>query len=158
MPSTDVSDALTREHHVVDTAIADFVAHLERDKRHARPLLEAIRLLRRHIYIEEVFLFPPIQRAGILMPVLVMLREHGELWRTMEDLSDRVNDPGNHEQLIATCRRLQSQLEQHNEKEEPIVYPQAATDLTAAERADLMAFLHAGHTPDGWVCQQAGGR
>lgn len=158
MPPNDVADALTREHHVVDSAIANFINDLDRGELRAEPLLEAIRLLRRHIYIEEEFLFPPVRQAGMLMPILVMLREHGQLWRAMDELVDFLKDPVDQERAVSTCRSVLSQLEQHNLKEEPIVYPRAAIDLSAEASAELMRFLHSGHTPDGWICQQAAGR
>jgi len=28
-----------------------------------------------------VFLFPPLRDAGMVAPVFVMLREHGQMWR-----------------------------------------------------------------------------
>lgn len=44
--------------------------------------------LRRYIYLEEAFVFPPIRKAGMIMPIFVMTREHGELWRTTDFLAD----------------------------------------------------------------------
>ncbi len=81
MSIVSLSDALTREHRDIDTGIRAFVVDLERGVVSPEPLLSAFEALRRHIYLEEAFLFPPIRQAGVLMPILVMLREHGTLWR-----------------------------------------------------------------------------
>jgi regulator of cell morphogenesis and NO signaling len=118
-------------------------------------LRAALEALRRHIYLEETFLFPPIREAGMVMPIFVMMREHGELWRTMGALTGLLVDKADNEQLRDTCHRLLGQLEQHNSKEEPIIYPRADTDLPAQVSAELARFIETGRVPDGWVCQQA---
>jgi regulator of cell morphogenesis and NO signaling len=120
------------------------------------PLSAALEALRRHIYLEETFLFPPIREAGMLMPIVVMMREHGELWRTMGALNDLIVDGADGTQLRGTCHRLLGQLEQHNSKEEPIIYPRADSDLPALVSAELARFIDIGRIPHGWVCQQAG--
>jgi regulator of cell morphogenesis and NO signaling len=58
--------------------------------------------------------------------------------------------------LAVTCRALLGQLERHNSKEEPIVYPEANAVLTAGSTAELREFLAAGRIPLGWVCARAG--
>ncbi|HEY3459830.1 MAG TPA: hypothetical protein VGL52_03315 [Casimicrobiaceae bacterium] len=37
-------------------------------------------LLRRHAYVEHEILLPPLMKAGLVMPVLVMKREHAQMW------------------------------------------------------------------------------
>jgi hypothetical protein len=49
------------------------------------------------------------------------------------------------------------QLLQHNSKEEPVIYPNADTELPPQTSAELSRFIGAGRTPDGWVCQHAVG-
>lgn len=159
MSTTSLSEALTREHRDIDAGIETFVADLDRDVVDPKPLLVAFEALRRHIYLEETFLFPPIRQAGMMMPILVMLREHGTLWQLMDALSEQVasHDPaGSNDALRSACSELQARLDQHNEKEEPVVYPQADVDLDEAAAAGLAAFLRTGSTPDGWVCEAAG--
>jgi len=64
--------------------------------------------------------------------VLVMLREHGTLWHLMDQLTELLLDSkhpaGGDDQLLSTCRELLDQLDEHNSKEEPIIYPHADTD------------------------------
>jgi regulator of cell morphogenesis and NO signaling len=120
------------------------------------PLTAALEALRRHIYLEEVFLFPPVREAGMVMPIFVMMREHGELWRTMDVLTDLLADGKDRRRLGYTCRQLLDQLGQHNSKEEPVIYPRSDTDLPAPTSAELTRFIETGRTPDGWVCRHAG--
>ncbi|MBC7592669.1 MAG: hemerythrin domain-containing protein [Kineosporiaceae bacterium] len=150
--------ALTREHRDIDAGIEAFVADLDRGVIDPEPLLNAFEALRRHIYLEEEFLFPAIRQSGLVMPVLVMLREHGTLWQLMDTLTELLegNDRADvGDVLLSTCRELLGALDQHNSKEEPIIYPHAATDLTEEAAADLADFLETGTTPDGWACEAA---
>ncbi|MFC6705484.1 hemerythrin domain-containing protein [Flexivirga alba] len=87
---------------------------------------------------------------------MVMLREHGALWDTMDNLdADLAARDADRAALPDRCRELLAMLDQHNTKEEPIIYPRADLDLDEATHDDLADFLHAGATPDGWVCQDA---
>jgi regulator of cell morphogenesis and NO signaling len=156
MPEGVLSVVLKREHHEIDSAIAAFIEKLDGGCVQPEPLSAALEALRRHIYLEETFLFPPIREAGMMMPIFVMMREHGELWRTMGALTDLIVDRADCEQLRDICNRLLGQLEQHNCKEEPIIYPHADTELPAQVSAELARFIETGRIPDGWVCQQAG--
>jgi len=151
-----LSVVLEREHHEIDRGIEAFIEQLDGGGLQPEPLNAAMEALRRHIYLEETFLFPPVREAGLVMPIFVMLREHGELWRTLDVLADLLVDGANSEQLRDTCRQLLGHLEQHNSKEEPVIYPRADTDLPSQVSAELARFIETGRRPDGWVCQQAG--
>lgn len=157
-----LAEVLIREHHAIDAGIEAFVAQSGSGgavREWAQPLIAAMEALRRHIYLEEVIVFPPI-RAGLMMPVMVMLREHGEIWRAMDDLDarlalDNADDEPIRSELVAGCQRMLELLEQHNMKEEPIIYPHVDTDLGHAARGHLREFLREGEMPDGWVCEKA---
>lgn len=154
MTTADLADTLTREHHEIDAGIEEFSRALDDGTVSPEPLHRAFAALRRHIYLEEELLFPPIRRAGLMMPLLVMTREHGELWRSMDALEELVgtvdSGPG---PVLAACRELLAGLDQHNSKEEPIIYPHAATDLSAEETAVLAGFIETGTIPSGWLCE-----
>lgn len=153
---TSLAEALIGEHRDIDTGIEAFVANLESSVVEPEPLLVAFAALRRHIYLEEQFLFPPLRQTGLMMPVMVMLREHGALWHLMETLTELVqaSDLGVvDDELASTCRILLAQLDQHNSKEEPMIYPHADNDLSEVAMAELAEFLDSGRTPDGWVCE-----
>ena len=155
MPGTDLADALTREHHAIDTGIEAYIASLDAGGDPA-PLLDAMHALRRHIYLEELFLFPPLKKT-MMMPIFVMLREHGELWRAMDVLDAKLSAHTDPADLREHCQGLLAVLDNHNKKEEPVVYPRADSDLTDDARDQLAAFLDSGTFPDGWVCEKAAG-
>jgi hemerythrin-like domain-containing protein len=117
-------------------------------------LLQAVQALRRHIYLEEEFLFPPMREAGFVAPIFVMLREHGVLWQTMEAIERELEEAADAE-LPGECKWLLAQLEKHNAKEEPILYPHADAVLGAPASEELRAFLESGRMPTGWVCARA---
>ena len=152
---TELADALTREHHEIDEGIEAYLAGLDGGPVDTTALQRAMRALRRHIYLEERFLFPPLREAGMMMPILVMLKEHGELWRAMDALDDALATGADAAALREHCRGMLSLLESHNSKEEPIVYPRADADLADFQRVQLAQFLADGTFPDGWVCERA---
>jgi regulator of cell morphogenesis and NO signaling len=155
MPSLALSAALKQEHREIDGEIETFIEKRECGSVQPEPLIAALEALRRHIYLEEVFLFPPIREAGRVMPIFVMMREHGELWRTIDAPTDLLADGKDRRRLGDTCRQLLDQLDQHNLKEEPVIYPHADTDLPQQTGAELTRFIETGRTPDGWVCRHA---
>ncbi|NVI93106.1 hemerythrin domain-containing protein [Actinomadura sp. BRA 177] len=135
--------ALEREHREIDAGIEAFTA-----EPGARESLErAVRALRRHIYLEEEFLFPALHAAGLTAPVLVMLRDHGQMWATLDAL-DAGAGP-------ASCRRLSVQLLHHNLKEEKILYPELDRVVPEPQAGRLRAFLDSGEMPAEWVCLRA---
>ncbi len=151
MTNGSLAEALEREHHRIDEGIAAFAA-APGDRQ---PLIRAIHALRRHIYLEEEFLFPLLREAepGLAAPVFVMLREHAQLWRTLSAL-ERELDTGSGDGA-ALCRQLTVQLLHHNLKEERVLYPRADHVLAEPAAGRLRAFLAAGDLPDGWACARA---
>lgn len=149
MDSESLAAALEREHHEIDAGIAAFTA----SPRNPRPLTRAIGALRRHIYLEEEFLFPLLGKAepGLRAPVFVMLREHAELWATLDALQC---EPAPGAALIL-CRQLTVRLLHHNLKEEKVLYPRADDALPPAAASRLRAFLGSAELPEGWVCTKA---
>ncbi|TXL61344.1 hemerythrin domain-containing protein [Aeromicrobium terrae] len=155
MKTIDLAEVLTQEHREIDAGIEAFVRSLAAGSVEPDPLVGAMAALRRHIYLEETLLFPPIRHAGMSMPLLVMAKEHGLLWRLMDHL-DSLLAAQDVDALQVRCEELQLILDQHNRKEEPIVYPRSAGDLTSEEAQVLAQFVESGSTPDGWVCEAVG--
>lgn len=145
--------ALEHEHHEIDAGIEAFLDGLSAGEWRTGDLTRAVDGLRRHIYLEEEHLFPPLRAAGMLAPVLVMLREHGDIWRTL-DVIESLDPDADHEHAREQCAALLVQLAAHNAKEEPIIYPQGDLVLDDAAKRDLHALLESGQLPDGWVCAQ----
>lgn len=156
MDDTTLSALMEREHHEVDDAIEDFAQGLrERDLRH-KDLRRATDLLQRHIYIEEALIFPTLRAKGLLAPILVMEREHGEIWRTLDAINLEVGSGTAADSVPDRCRQLLHELDVHNAKEEPIIYPQADAQLTDEEKDAVRDFIRSGTMPADWVCAQAG--
>jgi regulator of cell morphogenesis and NO signaling len=155
MESETLGAALEREHREIDGGIEAFIAALPAGKAETEPLVRSMDGLRRHIYLEEEFLFPPLRAAGMMVPLFVMVRQHGELWDAMRALDAVLAADAGADALLESCRGLLDLLDQHNSKEEPIIYPQADTVLTERASAELSAFLETGRMPEGWTCAKA---
>jgi len=147
--------ALEHEHREIDQGIEDFMAALAAGESRPEPLMRAVHALRRHIYLEERFLFPQLRQAGLVAPVFVMLREHGQIWATTTALELALDTGATAPSMLKLCRELTVQLQHHNLKEERVLYPQIDQVLTASADAELRAFLDSGQLPDGWVCERA---
>ena len=169
-PQSPLANALLREHHDIDAGIEAFAAAAthaaapdspESIAAWARPLTDAMAALRRHIYLEEVIVFPKLRQGALMMAIMVMIREHGELWRAMDTLDEQLAgaasktaapDP---DALVAHCRSMLALLEKHNMKEEPVIYPHLDSDLDGPTARLLSAFLDEGEMPEGWTCEAA---
>ena len=156
MEPMTLGQALELEHRAIDGGIEAYIASLARvATADPAPLLSALTGLRRHIYLEEEFLFPPLKAAGLMGPIFVMLREHGQLWRQMDTVEAQLADGADTAAMRNDCTNLLSLLDDHNSKEEPIIYTQADEILGTSASSELLAFLEAGTTPEGWVCSAA---
>lgn len=142
MTTTTLADALEREHRDIDAGIEAFI----NGSSDEATLAASLDALRRHIYLEEAFLFPPLRQAGMIGPIFVMVRDHGQMWQTMDAV-------GAGAPVGPLLQQLVVQLEDHNDKEEQILYTQADQVLSADASAELVEFLASGRLPDGWVCE-----
>ena len=149
--SPTVRAVLEREHHEIDAGIEAFLS----DPRATGRLTTAFTALRRHIYLEEEYLFPPLRSAGVMAPVLVMLREHGELWAELDEIDRLLGDGAGVAQVTDQLHRLLDALDRHNAKEEPIVYAAADQRLDAETAAEINQLVETSTLPAGWVCEQA---
>ncbi|MEO6996601.1 MAG: hemerythrin domain-containing protein, partial [Terracoccus sp.] len=52
---------LEREHHEIDAGIEAFLEGLAQNEIRDQELTRSVGALRRHIYLEEEFLFPPLR-------------------------------------------------------------------------------------------------
>jgi len=152
--SRSLAAALEREHHEIDEGIERFGSEGLDDRERAESLQRAIDALRRHIYLEEEFLFPPME-PDLAIPTMVMLREHGKIWRCLDEIEEQLARGDADESVAQACRDLLVHLASHNAKEEPIFYGVADATLSAAESAELEELIDSGRMPDGWACRQA---
>lgn len=156
--------AMAREHDAIDAVFDEFaVPPPGVPAADWVPTLTAgLRALRRHIYLEEEIVFPLLQHGALQMPIMVMLTEHGEMWRRMADLErllarDDVDAEPTRSQVAADCDALIELLVSHNRKEEPVIYPHLDADLDAPARELVEQYLAAGTLPGGWTPGRAAG-
>ncbi|MEO6907386.1 MAG: hemerythrin domain-containing protein [Abditibacteriaceae bacterium] len=147
MSDTTLQTALELEHRQIDGGIETFTSQ----PTDTAPLFKATEALRRHIYLEEAFLFPPLREAGLMMPILVMIREHGEIWQAMDRVEELLNADAENDVVMEACRELARLQDKHNEKEEPIIYSQADQKLGFEDATQLVAYLESSTLPEGWV-------
>lgn len=150
-----LAEALTKEHADIDAGIEAFTSARAAGGSSTDGMRAAIAAQRRHIYLEEAILFPPLRAAGMFAPVMVMLSEHGRMWHVMDALEPLLRDGGTDPQVTGLCRELVDLLAAHNAKEEQILYAQADGVLEYPADVQLREFLASGEMPDGWVCERA---
>jgi regulator of cell morphogenesis and NO signaling len=148
--------ALEREHREIDKAVAAFLRD-PAEEQHRSGLKSAMHELRHHIYLEEEFLFPLLStmEEALTAPVFVMLREHAQIWATLEALERALDADDGDGAVSGLCRELTIQLLHHNVKEERVLYPRADIDLNDAALEKLRALLDSTDLPEGWVCIKA---
>lgn len=155
-PHQSVGAVLEEDHRRIDEHFEVFERSLAVGKPDAAAFTAGSIGLRHHIYVEEQLHFPVVRAAGLLGPVLVMLREHGEIWDLLDALEAGVGEGAPTADLVDAWRRLQELLLAHNLKEERILYPAGDQALSDDVAEQVLASLASEVTPDGWVCEMAG--
>lgn len=146
--------ALEAEHHDIDDGIEAFLAQPTDRLELSEILARALTGLRRHIYLEEVFLFPPLKTAGLMGPIFVMEREHGELWKAMDQIDGLILEK-EASAVHEACTSLLELLEKHNAMEEKTIYAQVDELLNSGAGAALSEFMGSGSMPEAWVARSA---
>ena len=147
-----LASALAREHREIDGGIESFTSGSRAGD--ALSLSGTIQALRRHIYLEEEFLFPPL-RGGtpeLSETIGVMVREHGQLWDLLDQLELEIVDNRSSETTRRLCRRIFAKLAPHHEKEEELLYTAADNVLEKPAEVRLRGFLAYAKLPEGWAC------
>jgi len=149
------SQLLEHEHREIDEGLAAFREGLESGAWNRQAFAAAASELRDHIYVEEEVLFPWLRKGGLVAPIMVMLREHGEIWRALDDLDRFIEAGQDVEAARAVYDRLAAVLEAHNAKEEAILYRVTDQVLDGEQAETLRKALDSASTdrPPDWVCQ-----
>lgn len=145
------SALLGRQHRNIDEGIegvaqgGDDIAGLAR----------SLRALREHLYMEEAVLFPLLVQAeaGLALSVMVMKREHGQMWPLLTGLEAALAAGSAPDALRDPADRLLMRLKIHNPKEEQILY--SAADRFQAGHPDQALELSGLEVPADWVCAMA---
>lgn len=99
----------------------------------ARRAMDGFRTdMERHFTLEEETLFPALRQAApaASAPVQVMLMEHDQMRQLMRALAHQVEQCSTRESLSLT-ETLLIVMQQHNRKEETILYPMADSTVGA---------------------------
>lgn len=148
-----IGQQLEHDHHRIDEEFARFADSLTTATVNRDAFDAAAAGLRHHIYVEESLHFPILRAAGLMAPVLVMLREHGEIWDLLDATASALDQGAAVGDLWS---RLASVLEQHNMKEERILYPAGDQQISPADTDLIRTTLADGETPADWRCEMAG--
>lgn len=98
-------------------------------------LREFVDSMNAHFEYEENELFPALERAHPMVaagPVPVMLAEHQQMHELFDDLAQALCDH-DRELLADTAQTLLLVMQQHNTKEENVLYPIADQELSPAD-------------------------
>ncbi|HHV20363.1 MAG TPA: hemerythrin domain-containing protein [Propionibacterium sp.] len=151
---TTAGKRMAHAHHAIDTQFAAFARAARSDRIAKFPLEEAIRRLRHHFWVEEVFIFPPLAHSNP-GPVLVMLREHGVIWDLLDELDQllQTDDP-DPTMALTIFGALRQHFDAHNETEDAVLYP-VADELLGNQLSEPVLNALATEMPTDWRCQMA---
>jgi len=151
MTSFAVAETLEHDHRAIDAEFGRVKSGLGRGEWLGESFRAAADGLRHHIYVEEAALFPVLRQAGMVAPVFVMIREHGEIWRSLDAIeSAGGGDPA---QALAAFATMESVLSSHNFKEEQILYPASDSALDSQSIEAVRRAFEDSTRPDGWLPQ-----
>ncbi len=139
-----IGQYLTEEHRKCDQVYAQAEqAVINEDWETARRLFEEFKektLL--HFRKEEDVLFPEFEeKTGIVMgPTQVMRHEHAQARDLLERL-DKALENRNKEEFLSAGESLMILIQQHNMKEEQILYPMSDQHLSSEDMVEKMSAL-----------------
>ncbi|MCP4209843.1 MAG: hemerythrin domain-containing protein [Halieaceae bacterium] len=134
-----ITELMTDDHHACD----DVFANLERLvqtgdwSKTQQEAADFIRLMERHFGVEENILFPAIENAtGMTMgPTEVMRMEHVQMRQLFEELKESI-EAADAESVLGVTETILVMMQQHNAKEESVLYTLA--DHTLGEASPEM--------------------
>ncbi len=150
---TTVSAALGSEHRWINQRFETFRQGLARGQVDADPFAESMKVLHRHIYMEEEILFPVLETRGLVDVTTLLVQEHGEICRYGNAVEALIQRNAGHRRIQTTFKALHSLLEEHNFKEERVLYPAADQILQGRELTQILRQLKETNPPEGWRCR-----
>ncbi len=132
---TAIAEFLAAEHRACDEAFAAAEeAAQEGDSARCREDFQRFQAaMERHFQKEEVTLFPVFEEAtgNVMGPTRVMRLEHQQMQETLADMTDALSG-GRLEDFLGEAETLLILMQQHNIKEEQILYPMCDRALGTA--------------------------
>ena len=134
------TDILSRQHRECDQAFTQIERHGIRGEWDDAlvAMRKFVDRMNVHFHFEESELFPALERAHPMAgvgPIPVMLAEHQQMRELFDDLAIAICDH-DRELLADTAQTLLFVMQQHNTKEENVLYPMADQELPAADVPD----------------------
>lgn len=141
---TTIAEFMTSDHHACDVKFADAeMAALTDDWSKAEPAFNSFRdETLRHFRMEEDVLFPALASSGgPAGPVHVMLMEHAQIKELLKQMGAAV-ERKDAQEYGGLSETLLMVMQQHNHKEENILYP-ITDQILAAQRETLLGQMQA---------------
>lgn len=150
--NTSSHELLTAQHRLIETGISGLV-----DGSGSRQeLTVAVQLLARHIYVEEAFLFPAIEREERRWMALARMRyDHGDMWPHIESALRLLAAKADLDDLLPDCETMLRQLHDHDAKEEEAIYTAVDRYHVDAGHPPLESLFDTRELPAGWRCRYA---
>lgn len=132
-----IRDYLTLDHRHCDSSLADLESVVSHHKwGEVHDLSEKfISEMERHFNIEEKILFPSFEEVTGMKsgPTMVMRMEHSQMRDMLEQLKEALGNK-NYDRTLGTLETLMIYIQQHNGKEEQMLY--AMCDMHLSFRAE----------------------
>lgn len=138
---TSVVELLTSDHRNCDTFLVEIEADAARKSWTSlgQKMVAFQDKIKAHFQAEEDVLFPAMERAAgqSLAPVMVMRSEHQQILGLLEELTDALAKQDS-DTCLGVSETLMILIQQHNMKEEQILYPMADS-LLGPEGSEIVA-------------------
>ena len=138
-----IAEFFERDHREIDAIFEKLT--FQDSKKDLSFFNEFDKRLERHILWEESILFPAVTEVNPMIgqgPVRIMNMEH-EAIRHTKAKAHRAFEDGDLHQARENCEAVRSMLEQHNMKEEHILYPACDHGLDAKVVAGILEKISA---------------
>ncbi len=128
-----IKEYLTNDHRLCNDIFAKMEQTAAKSLSDAKPLCdEFIAATEHHFQMEERVMFPEFeQKTGMVQgPTQMMRQEHEQVRSLMKEMSEAINND-NKDKFFGLTETLMIMLQQHNMKEEQMLYPMAQQHLSA---------------------------
>lgn len=130
---SSIKDYLSADHRRCDEFFAQMEAKAAQSLSESKEICETfIGETNRHFEMEEKIMFVEFEaKTGMTQgPTAMMRHEHLQMKKLMQDLLDAI-DTNNKDKFFGVSETLMILLQQHNMKEEQMLYPMAQQHLSA---------------------------
>ena len=145
-----LQSVLSKDHARIDGQLMDFLSSLS-EKPDAKMLTGAFSAIKNHMFWEEEFLFPAVEKGNEVM-IKGLQAEHGAIWK----LFDSINSDLNKKDLKEAKNRTEALLrviKGHNSSEENYIYREM-DKLNQDQQAELLLKeVESSSSPKEWICK-----